>query len=161
MMEVETVVIGAGVVGLACARALALAGREVIVLERAAHVGTETSSRNSEVIHSGIYYPPGSLKARLCVAGRDMLYAYCRERAIPHRRLGKLIVATSDAETSTLSRYHELAGRNHVALDLEILEHAAHQDDQRRMQPKHLLQDVFQLRAAPQRLVGNLAVVAV
>ncbi|KPJ81805.1 MAG: FAD-dependent oxidoreductase [Gammaproteobacteria bacterium SG8_30] len=114
MMEVETVVIGAGVVGLACARALALAGREVIVLERAAHVGTETSSRNSEVIHSGIYYPPGSLKARLCVAGRDMLYAYCRERAIPHRRLGKLIVATSDAETGILARYHELAGRNGI-----------------------------------------------
>ena len=74
-MDVQTVVIGAGVVGLAVARALAQAGREVIVLEQAAHVGTETSSRNSEVIHSGIYYPPGSLKAQLCVTGRDLLYA--------------------------------------------------------------------------------------
>lgn len=114
MMEVQTVVIGAGVVGLAVARALALAGREVLVLERADRIGTETSSRNSEVIHSGIYYPPGSLKARLCVKGRDMLYAYCRERGIPHKQLGKLIVATSEAEIPTLQKYHQLAGLSDV-----------------------------------------------
>jgi L-2-hydroxyglutarate oxidase LhgO len=114
MMEVQTAVIGAGVIGLAVARALALAGREVVVLERADRIGTETSSRNSEVIHSGIYYTPGSLKARLCVAGRDMLYAYCEERGIPHRRTGKLIVATSEAEQPTLQRYFDLARHNGV-----------------------------------------------
>jgi L-2-hydroxyglutarate oxidase LhgO len=114
MMEVQTVVIGAGIVGLAVARALALTGREVIVLERAGQIGTETSSRNSEVIHSGIYYKPGSLKARLCVAGRDMLYAYCEERGIPHQRIGKLIVATSAAEIPTLQHYFELARQNGI-----------------------------------------------
>ena len=114
MLQVETVVIGAGVVGLAIARQLASSGREVLVLERAGLVGTGTSSRNSEVIHSGIYYPPGSLKARLCVAGRDLLYAYCHERGIPHRRTGKLIVATSEAETPALARYFELASRNGI-----------------------------------------------
>ena len=85
MDEIECVVVGAGVVGLAVARALALAGREVIVLEAAEAIGTETSSRNSEVIHAGIYYPHGSLKARLCVRGREMLYAYCAEHGVPHR----------------------------------------------------------------------------
>ncbi|WP_299441930.1 NAD(P)/FAD-dependent oxidoreductase [uncultured Rhodospira sp.] len=91
---VERVVIGAGVVGLAVARALALAGREVILLEAADAFGTETSSRNSEVIHAGVYYPEGSLKARLCVQGRRMLYAYLAERGLPHDRCGKLIVAS-------------------------------------------------------------------
>jgi len=114
MLEAQTVVVGAGVVGLAVARQLALSGREVLVLERAQHIGTETSSRNSEVIHSGIYYPPGSLKARLCVAGRDMLYAYCEERGIAHRRTGKLIVASSEAEVATLERYHDLARLNGI-----------------------------------------------
>src|ERR1700730_8246750 len=94
--SVECVVIGAGVVGLAVARALALAGIEVVVLERAYGIGFETSSRNSEVIHAGIYYPPGSLRARACVAGRQMLYAYCAEHGVPHKRLGKLIVACDD-----------------------------------------------------------------
>lgn len=92
--EIDTLVIGAGVIGLAVARTLALAGREVVIVERAEAFGTVTSSRNSEVIHAGIYYPEGSLKARLCVAGRRALYAYCRERGIAHRRCGKLIVAT-------------------------------------------------------------------
>ena len=92
----DTAVIGAGVVGLAVARALARAGREVTVLEAERAAGQHTSSRNSEVIHAGIYYPPGSLKARLCVEGRDALYAYCAARGVPHARLGKLIVATSD-----------------------------------------------------------------
>src|SRR5579884_2512265 len=98
MDKVDCVVIGAGVIGLAIARALALRGREVIVLEAAEGIGTETSSRNSEVIHAGIYYPPGSLMARFCVAGKHMLYAYCRAHGVPHRNCGKLIVATNAEE---------------------------------------------------------------
>jgi L-2-hydroxyglutarate oxidase LhgO len=113
-MEVETIVIGAGVIGLAIARALAQAGREVIVLEKAEHIGTETSSRNSEVVHSGIYYPPGSLKARLCVRGRDLLYDYCEAKGIPFRRTGKLIVATSPDEVPTLEKYLDLARQNAI-----------------------------------------------
>src|SRR5204862_6327038 len=92
----EAVVIGGGVVGLAVARALALAGREVVILEAEDAIGTHTSSRNSEVIHAGIYYPKGSLKARACVAGRARLYEYCATHGVPHRRCGKLIVATSE-----------------------------------------------------------------
>lgn len=114
MLEVQTVVVGAGIVGLAVARELALTGREVLVLERADQVGTETSSRNSEVIHSGIYYQPGSLKARLCVEGRSQLYAYCEQRGIPCRRTGKLIVATSNDELPALQRYFELASLNAI-----------------------------------------------
>src|SRR4051812_30694410 len=102
MDKVDCIVIGAGVVGLAVARKLARAGREVLVVEANPGIGMETSSRNSEVIHAGLYYPTGSLKARLCVAGRDMLYAYCAERGIAHRRCGKLVVATSDAQRDKL-----------------------------------------------------------
>lgn len=102
METVDCVVIGAGVVGLAVARALALAGREVIVLEAAEGIGTETSSRNSEVIHAGIYYPKGSLMASTCVEGRRLLYAYCAEHGVPHRNCGKLIVATNAAESDLL-----------------------------------------------------------
>jgi L-2-hydroxyglutarate oxidase LhgO len=94
MENVDCVVIGAGVVGLAIARSLSLAGRDVIVLEAAEAIGTKVSSRSSEVVHAGIYYPHGSLKAGLCVKGRDLLYAYCLERGIGHARCGKLIVAT-------------------------------------------------------------------
>jgi L-2-hydroxyglutarate oxidase LhgO len=112
--QVDTVVIGAGVVGLAVTRALALAGREVLVLEAAGSIGTEISSRNSEVIHAGIYYPAGSLKARLCVAGRDKLYAYCASHGVPHKRLGKLIVATSDTETALLANIRRKAEANGV-----------------------------------------------
>jgi L-2-hydroxyglutarate oxidase LhgO len=93
---VDCVVVGAGVVGLACARAAALAGREVVLLEAAPTWGTVTSSRHSEVIHAGIYYPPGSLKAALCVEGRQLLYEYCVRRGVAHAQLGKLIVATSE-----------------------------------------------------------------
>ena len=93
--QVQSVVIGAGVVGLAVGRALAQSGREVIVLEGADAIGTGTSSRNSEVIHAGIYYPAGSLKARLCVKGKEQLYAFCAEKGVDVRRCGKLIVATS------------------------------------------------------------------
>ena len=112
--QVDCIVIGAGVVGLAVARALALAGREVIVLEAAHMIGTETSSRNSEVIHAGIYYAKDSLKAQLCVAGKHMLYDYCKARDLPHRRCGKLIVATSDAQIDTLSALEQKARINGV-----------------------------------------------
>jgi len=100
--RVDCVVVGAGVVGLAVARALALAGRDVLVLEACAAIGTQTSSRNSEVIHAGMYYPTDSLKARLCVRGRSLLYTYCAERGIAHRRTGKLIVATTQAQLQAL-----------------------------------------------------------
>ncbi|GAB3626527.1 FAD-dependent oxidoreductase [Pandoraea terrae] len=102
MEQVDCVVIGAGVVGLAVARALALAGREVVILESERAIGTGTSSRNSEVIHGGIYYPPGSLKARLCVEGKRRLYEFCATHGVEHRRCGKLIVATSAAQVGEL-----------------------------------------------------------
>ena len=114
MDSVDCIVIGAGVVGLAVARALALAGREVIVLEAAEGIGTETSSRNSEVIHAGIYYPAGSLMARSCVAGRRALYAYCRERGVPFSNCGKLIVATSAEEDARLGGIKARAEANGV-----------------------------------------------
>lgn len=120
MEQVDVVVVGAGVVGLAVARALALAGREVLVLEAAAAIGTQTSSRNSEVIHAGIYYPQGSLKALLCVQGKQMLYDYCAERGIGHRRCGKLIVATSQAQVSELQAITAKAAANGVN-DLVLL----------------------------------------
>ncbi len=102
MDQVDVVVIGAGVVGLAAARALAQAGLEVLIVEAEAAIGTGVSSRNSEVIHAGLYYPPGSLKARRCVEGRQQLYAYCAERGVPHRRCGKLVVATQADELAKL-----------------------------------------------------------
>ena len=114
MDKVDCVVIGAGVVGLAVARALALRGREVMVLEAAQAIGTGTSSRNSEVIHAGIYYSAGSLKARLCVQGKQLLYAYCAERGIAHRRCGKLIVATSNAQVAQLDGIVKKARANGV-----------------------------------------------
>ena len=104
MDEVECAVVGAGVVGLAIARALAAAGREVVVLEAADRPGTGASSRNSEVIHAGLYYAQGSLKARLCLRGRELLYRYCEERGIEHRRLGKLVVATEEEDVPALER---------------------------------------------------------
>jgi len=114
MDKIDCVVIGAGVVGLAVARALALRGREVMVLEAADAIGTGTSSRNSEVIHAGIYYPQGSLKAQLCVEGKRLLYAYCAERGIGHRRCGKLIVATSEAQVAQLQGIRDKAAANGV-----------------------------------------------
>src|SRR5260221_11500198 len=111
---VDCVVIGAGVVGLAVARALALAGREVIVVEAAEGIGTETSSRNPEVIHAGIYYPKGSLMARTCVEGRRKLYAYCAEHGVPHRNYGKLIVATNAQESELLQSIKGRAEANGV-----------------------------------------------
>lgn len=110
----DCAVIGAGVVGLAVARALALAGREVVVLEAASAIGTGISSRNSEVIHAGLYYPHGSLKARLCRDGRDRLYRYLEDHGIAHRRCGKLIVATTEAEIAPLDALAAKAAANGV-----------------------------------------------
>jgi L-2-hydroxyglutarate oxidase LhgO len=121
--EVECVVAGAGVIGLAAARALTLAGHEVLVLERARTIGFETSSRNSEVIHSGIYYPKDSLKATTCVEGRRRLYAYCRARGVAHAQLGKIIVASDEAELPALDRIAAAARANGVD-DLERLDAA-------------------------------------
>ncbi len=114
MEQVDCIVVGAGVVGLAVARALAMSGREVIILEAAEGIGTETSSRNSEVIHAGIYYPANSLMARFCVAGRRMLYPYCAEKGVPHRNCGKLIVATNEREDAMLAGIKGRAEANGV-----------------------------------------------
>jgi L-2-hydroxyglutarate oxidase LhgO len=112
--SLDAVVIGAGVVGLAVGRELARAGREVVVLEAEASIGSHTSSRNSEVIHAGIYYAKGSLKAELCVRGRRALYAYCEENGVAHRRLGKLIVAARDEEVPVLAGLKDQAEANGV-----------------------------------------------
>jgi L-2-hydroxyglutarate oxidase LhgO len=121
--QVEAVVIGAGAVGLATARALALAGRETLILEAAGSFGSGISSRNSEVIHAGLYYSTGSLKARLCLAGRDRLYDYCASRGVAHRRLGKLIVASDPSQVPALENIRALAQANGVG-DLSWLDAA-------------------------------------
>ena len=113
-MDTDCIVIGAGVVGLACARALAARGRGVVVLERHERFGMETSSRNSEVIHAGIYYPPGSLKARLCARGNPGLYTWCEARGIAHRRIGKLIVAADAGDEPKLGEILAQAAANGV-----------------------------------------------
>jgi len=113
---VDVVVVGAGVVGLAVARQWALAGRETLILEMEARFGTQTSARNSEVIHAGLYYPTGSLKARLCVRGKDLLYRYCAERGVAHRRIGKLLIAAEEAELPALASYAQRAEANGVPL---------------------------------------------
>jgi len=118
MNDVDCMVVGAGVIGLAVGRELALRGRQVIILEQEQRIGLHTSSRNSEVVHSGIYYPPGSLKARLCVAGRELLHRYCAERGIALRMCGKFIVATSPDQLSELQALEFRARANGVA-DLE------------------------------------------
>src|SRR5262249_55466958 len=126
MDKVECVVIGAGVIGLAVARRLAQSGREVIVLEAAEGIGTVTSSRNSEVIHAGIYYRAGSLMARMCVSGKQALYRYCEDHGVPYRNCGKLIVATTPKETEKLQSIRAHAEANGV-LDMELLSgEAAH-----------------------------------
>ena len=114
---VDVVVIGAGVVGLAVARALAQAGREVMVLERENAIGTGVSSRNSEVIHAGLYYEPGSLKARLCVRGKELLYAFCDSHGVAHRRCGKLVVATDEAQLAGLKKIEARAQANGVPVE--------------------------------------------
>ena len=115
MEHVDAIVIGAGVVGLAVARELALAGREVVILEAEDAIGTHTSSRNSEVIHAGIYYPKGSLKARSCVAGKELLYEYCVAHGVPHRRAGKLIVASDEKQIGELEQIQKKAHANGVS----------------------------------------------
>jgi L-2-hydroxyglutarate oxidase LhgO len=124
MEHVDAVVVGAGVIGLAVARELAARGRDTLILEGAARFGTGASERNSEVIHAGIYYAPGSLKARLCVRGREQLYAYCATHAVPHRRCGKLIVATDAAQLQVLAGIAATARANGVALE-SLPAHAA------------------------------------
>ncbi len=114
MDSVEVLVVGAGVVGLAVARALALRGHEVAVAEAAGVIGSQTSSRNSEVVHAGLYYPRGSLKARACVEGRERLYAYCRDHGVEHRRCGKLIVATASDQLAQLDAIAKAAAANEV-----------------------------------------------
>ena len=123
MEKLDCVVVGAGVVGLAVARELALRGREVMVLEAASAIGTGISSRNSEVIHAGIYYPQDSLKARMCVRGKYLLYAYCEQRGIAHKRCGKLIVATANYQQAQLAGIRAAAQANGVG-DLDVLTRA-------------------------------------
>jgi L-2-hydroxyglutarate oxidase LhgO len=120
MEKIDCAVIGAGVIGLAIARRLAMDGREVIVLEAADAIGTVTSSRNSEVIHAGLYYPPGSLKAKLCVQGNKQLYEYLEDRGIAHKRCGKLIVAGDASEEAALQQLQANALANGVD-DLQLL----------------------------------------
>jgi L-2-hydroxyglutarate oxidase LhgO len=129
--DVDCIVIGAGVIGLAAARSLALAGREVLILERERQFGMHTSSRNSEVIHAGIHYQPGSLKARLCVSGRELLYRYCAMRGIGHRRCGKFTVASDASQIATLEKIASNARANGV-LDLEWLD----ESEARRAEPQ-------------------------
>ncbi len=131
--QADAVVIGAGVVGLAVARALALAGREVIVLEAENAFGTGTSARNSEVIHAGIYYPTGSLRAQLCVQGKALLYEHCQRHHVPHQRCGKLIVATQPSELAALDKLQATAQANGVhdlqrlsATEAQAMEPALH-----------------------------------
>ena len=114
MDRVECVVAGAGAVGLAAARAMALAGREVLVLEAQPMIGSEVSSRNSGVIHAGIYYPQGSIKARVCVAGKQLLYEYCETQGVEHARIGKLIVATEESQLDALDALKATAAGNGV-----------------------------------------------
>ena len=129
--KVECVVVGAGVVGLAIARALALQGREVLVLEAEKAFGTHTSSRNSEVIHAGIYYPTDSLKARTCVTGKHLLYKYCRQHQVDFKKTGKLIVATTTEQIDLLRAYQAQGRRNGVD-DLELIS----QEQLHRLEPE-------------------------
>jgi len=124
MEHTDCIVIGAGVIGLACARALAMAGLQTIVLEAESRIGSGVSSRSSEVVHAGLYYAPDSLKATLCVQGRELLYDYLSQRGLPHRRLGKLIVATDDAQLAPLAELHS-RGRANGVEHLVLLDAAA------------------------------------
>ncbi|WP_119301199.1 NAD(P)/FAD-dependent oxidoreductase [Dongia deserti] len=129
--QIDCVIVGAGVIGLACARRLAQAGREVLILEAEGEIGSGVSARNSEVIHAGLYYPTGSLKARLCVTGREMLYAYCAGHSVTARKVGKLVVATTSEQIPALHKLMEQAQANGVD-DLALLS----ADDARRLEPE-------------------------
>ncbi len=124
MEQVDSVVVGAGVVGLAVARALALAGREVVIVEAEGSIGSVTSARNSEVMHAGLYSPPDWLKTQLCIEGRRLLYPYCEAHGIPHRRCGKLVVATSAEQVGALERLASNAQANGVE-GLQLIDGAA------------------------------------
>ena len=115
MHDIETLIVGAGVVGLAVARALAISGQEVVILEQHGMIGTETSSRNSEVVHAGIYYPKGSLKARTCIEGKKLLYEFCASHGVPHKPIGKLIVATNEQQDAALGGIGQHAIENGVS----------------------------------------------
>jgi len=132
--RVHTIVVGAGVVGLAIARAEAMAGREVLILEADRRFGTGTSSRNSEILHAGVFHPPTSLKARLCVAGRRALYGYCAERGINHRRCGKLLVATAEDEIKVLDRCAKLGDANGLCGDEALVRLSA--QEARELEPE-------------------------
>ena len=119
--DIETVIVGAGVIGLAIARQLALSGNEVLIVEKNQSIGEETSSRNSEVIHAGIYYKKNSLKSQLCLDGKQQLYQYCDQNSIPHKRTGKLIVATDESELEVLKEIKKLAHYNGVK-DLKLID---------------------------------------
>jgi L-2-hydroxyglutarate oxidase LhgO len=134
MASVDTIVVGAGVVGLAVARAEAMACRDVLIVEAAERFGTGTSSRNSEVLHAGVFHPPGWLKSRLCVAGRRALVRYCVERGIPHRRCGKLLVATDEEEQQLLATYAARAQANGLAGDEALVPLSA--DEARALEPE-------------------------
>ena len=129
--EIDAVVIGAGIIGLACARRLAMAGIETLILESESDIGTGISARNSEVIHAGIYYPTGSLKARLCVAGRRLLYEYCDSRGVAAKRVGKLVVATCDAQIPAMRALMAQARANGVE---DLVELTA--EEARRLEPE-------------------------
>jgi L-2-hydroxyglutarate oxidase LhgO len=131
METIDTLVVGAGVIGLACADALARAGREVVVVESEALHGSGISSRNSEVIHSGIYYPPGSVKARVCVRGKPLLYEFCERHGVPHRRCGKIIVATQEAQFPELEALCARGEANGVE-GLRLID----RDEARRLEPQ-------------------------
>jgi len=131
--RVECVVIGAGVVGLAIARELAMVGREVWVIEADTDIGTGISSRNSEVIHAGIYYPPGSLKAKLCVEGRKAMYSYCEAHGVPYKRAGKLIVATQSQQVPVLEKLAKV-GKDNGVTDLRLIEASEAQEMEPQLQ---------------------------
>jgi L-2-hydroxyglutarate oxidase LhgO len=126
MYDLDSLVIGAGVIGLAAARQLSLAEHEVVIVEQNAHIGSETSARNSEVIHAGIYYPKGSLKAHTCVEGKAQLYRFCEEHGVPFNRIGKFIVAENDVQATMLDGIEEHALANGVD-DLQMLDREAMQ----------------------------------
>lgn len=134
MDHVHSIVAGAGVVGLAIARAEAMAGHEVLILEAADRFGGATSSRNSEVLHAGLFHPPGTLKTDLCIAGRRALYRYCAERGVPHRRCGKLLVATDDEERALLATYVARAAHHRFATDEALVPLSA--DEARALEPE-------------------------